>query len=162
MLLAVALRSLLALLHAEASETGAHARAASPHAICLVTATDHRRLLTPMYLNQVIVTREEARAEFIRFNLNGLILFWVDLRRPVDQMSPRTAHASRRTLRFMALCGTPNLPTTASHAGIPSEEPESIVGAATFGRASAAEQEQVLSNALAQGGQSNRSRYDGC
>jgi hypothetical protein len=31
-----------------------------------------------MYLNQVIVTREEAHAEFIRFNLNGLILFgWI-------------------------------------------------------------------------------------
>ena len=44
----------------------------------------------------------------------------------------------------------------------PSEEPESIVGAATFGRASVAEQEQVFSNALAQGGQSNWSPYDGC
>jgi hypothetical protein len=53
-----------------------------------------------------------------------------------------------------------HLPTTAPHAGIPSEEPESIVGAATFGHASVAEQEQVFSNALAQGGQSNWSPYD--
>ena len=31
--------------------------------------------ITPMYLNQVIVTREEEHTERIRRNLNGLILF---------------------------------------------------------------------------------------
>src|SRR5437868_3599246 len=74
-------------------------------------------------------------------------------------MSPCAAHkpgGHSGLWRFVV-----HLPTTAPHAVIPSGEPESIVGAATFGRASAAEQEQVFSNVLAQGGQSNRSLMTG-
>ena len=53
----------------------------------------------------------------------------------------------------MALCDASA--DDGTYAGIPSEEPESIAGVATTGRASVAGQEHVSSNALTRGRQSN-------